>query len=97
MSESLSSILCDETWIYDSNIANVILFNKNGTGEVSLIHFLSIPYTTDQSQVIMSCRAERMDCYGVRLEAPNLFVTGPTHRHPKRHTHRHAYYQPVWH
>ncbi|OAA72184.1 hypothetical protein ISF_01257 [Cordyceps fumosorosea ARSEF 2679] len=34
MQESLSSLLCSETWHYDSDYANHIIFHENGTGKL---------------------------------------------------------------
>ncbi|OBT69628.1 hypothetical protein VE03_00730 [Pseudogymnoascus sp. 23342-1-I1] len=43
MSETLLSILCGEDfWYWDSNNANTITFNKNGTGELVCRHELNI-------------------------------------------------------
>ncbi|KAI9787842.1 MAG: hypothetical protein M1816_007409 [Peltula sp. TS41687] len=43
LSETLLSILCgEEFWYWDSNNANTITFNKDGTGEVVCRHELNI-------------------------------------------------------
>lgn len=42
MSETLLSILHGESWYWDSMGANEIIFNKNGTGKVSLFRVLAL-------------------------------------------------------
>lgn len=100
MSETLLSILCDEDfWYWDSNNANTISFEKNGTGEVSLFRVLRLCDIAKQTEVSMSSRAEHMDRCRAWMEVPEPWVGRPGRRHQQqwRHSQGPASYQPVWH
>lgn len=85
MTDTLLSILTDETWSWDP-YENQIKFNTDGTGTV-LPHFTPPPtppaqtnINTNKPTANLPPLTRRLDCCRIQLEAQKPRMSLPTHR-----------------